>query len=105
MIIYVDTKSGKVDITKAELEKLLKERYDEGYKDGQKFCGTVTYSCPYGYGSCPYYYKQPYYPYVWTSTGTSTGSDSACTSATTDFTINTGTNLFKEPGSTTTKEK
>ena len=109
MIIYVDTKSGKVDITKAELEKLLKERYDEGYKDGKKFSGTVTYSCPYGYGSCPYYYKWPYYsPFTCTSAsnsteGTITGSDSI--SSATNVVVSTGTDLFKQPDSTTSKEK
>ena len=60
MIIYIDTKSGKVDITKAELEKLLKEKYDEGYKDGVDFCRTPINFCPYEYGSCPYNYKWPY---------------------------------------------
>lgn len=116
MIIYVDTKSGKVDITKAELEKLLKERYDEGYKNGQKFCGSVTYSCPYGYGNCPYYYKRPYYsPFTCTSASDSTiegttissgsiSSDNSVTSAT-NVVINTGTDLFKQPDSTTSKEK
>lgn len=68
MIVYVDTKSGKVDLTKAELEKLLKAKYDEGYKDGKKFCGSVTYSCPYNYGGCPYWYKWSNSPYTWTTT-------------------------------------
>lgn len=107
MIIYVDTKSGKVDITKAKLEKLLKEKYDEGYKDGKKFCGTITYSCPYGYGSCPYYYKWPYYsPIIYTSTNTSTEGTITCeNSITSNTTIGsdstyanstTGTITFKE---------
>ena len=105
MIIYVDTKSGKVDLTKAELEKLLKEKYDEGYKDGKKFYGSVTYSCPYGYGSCPYYYKWPYSsPITWTcssTSGTITGGDSTSSNATitSDSTYTgstTGTITFKE---------
>lgn len=105
MIIYVDTKSGKVDLTKAELEKLLKEKYDEGCKDGRKFCSSVTYSCPYGYGSCPYYYKWPYYsPIVWTSSttsdtitcGTSTASNITINSDSTYTDSTTGTITFKE---------
>lgn len=53
MIVYVDTKNGKVDLTKDELKKLLKEEYDRGYNAGKKFSGSVTYSYPC-YWSCPY---------------------------------------------------
>lgn len=55
MIVYVDTNNGKVDLTKDELKKLLKEEYDRGYNAGKKFSGSVTYSCP-SYWSCPYHY-------------------------------------------------
>ena len=106
MIIYVDTKSGKVDLTKAELEKLLKEKYDEGYKDGKKLCSCVTYSCPYGYGSCPYYYKWPYYsPIVWTSNTTS-DSITCGTSTASNVTINPSpTYTDSTTGNITFKEK
>ena len=55
MIVYVDTKNGKVDLTKDELKKLLKEEYDRGYNAGKKVLGSVTYSCP-NYWGCPYRY-------------------------------------------------
>lgn len=56
MIVYVDSKTKKVDLTKEQLESLLKEEYDRGYKDGEKTNPpiTYTYSCPYGYWYCPY---------------------------------------------------
>ncbi len=54
MIVYVDSKTKKVDLTKEQLEKLLKEEYDRGYQDGGKTNYSVTYSCPYGYWYCPY---------------------------------------------------
>lgn len=108
MIIYVDVKSGKVDLTRAELEKLLKEKYDEGYKDGKKFCGSMTYSCPYGYWGCPYRGWSNSPSITWTSSNTSTEGTITCSNATSSnssFTINndstftgstTGTITFKE---------
>ena len=63
MIVYVDTKNGKVDLTKDELKKLLKEEYDRGYNAGKKVLGSVTYSCP-NYWFCPYRYCNS-----WTITG------------------------------------
>ena len=96
MIIYIDVKNGKVDLTKDQLEKLLKQKYDEGYADGQKSSGssgTITYTpCPYSYWNCPYRWtNQPYI--TWTSSnslninGASTCSDSI-TSTTGTATIN-----------------
>lgn len=117
MIIYVDVKSGKVDLTKAELEKLLKEKYDEGYKDGKKFCGSVTYTtCPYSYWSCPY--KFNYSPYITcTSSNSSTEGTITCGDSTTpsNYTIqgseftstipNTITTYASTTGTITFKEK
>ena len=116
MIIYVDVKSGKVDLTRAELEKLLKEKYDEGYKDGKKFCGSVTYTtCPYSYWNCPYRWtNQP--SITWTSSNSSTEGTITCTSATSsDYTIqgseftstipNTITTHGSTTGNITFKEK
>ncbi len=115
MIIYVDVKSGKVDLTRAELEKLLKEKYDEGYKDGKKFCGSVTYSCPYRYWNCPYHWT--YSPYI-TCTSSNSSTEGTITSSSTtvsDYTIqgseftstipNTITTHDSTIGSITFKEK
>ena len=115
MIIYVDVKSGKVDLTKAELEKLLKEKYDEGYKDGKKFCGSVTYSCPYYSWDCPYHWTNK--PYI-TCTSTNSSTEGTITSSSTtasDYTIqgseftstipNTITTYGSTTGSITFKEK
>ena len=55
MIVYVDTKNGKVDLTKDELKKLLKEEYDRGYNAGKKVSCFMPFSCP-NYWSCPYYF-------------------------------------------------
>lgn len=119
MIVYVDVKSGKVDLTKAELEKLLKEKYDEGYKDGKKFCGSVTYAtCPYSYWNCPY--RWTYSPSItWTSStssDTSTEGTITCGNTTaSDYTIqgseftstipNTITTYGSTTGNITFKEK
>ena len=40
-LIYVDIKSGKIELTKEEFESFMKEAYDEGYEDGRK--ETITY--------------------------------------------------------------
>lgn len=87
MIVYVDVKNGKVDLTKDQLEKLLKQKYDEGYNDGKKFCGSVTYTtCPYSYWSCPYHWtNQP--SITWTSSNSSSDNTITCTSS--DQTIST----------------
>lgn len=55
MIVFVDSKTKKVDLTKEQLESLLKEEYDRGYKDGEKTNPPITYyNCPYNYWYCPY---------------------------------------------------
>lgn len=81
MIIYINVKDGKVDLTKKELEELLEKKYHEGYEQGKKCIETITYSniCPHGYNywSCPYY-TYPYSPYkpliTWTNQNTSTST-------------------------------
>ena len=92
MVIFVNTKDGKVDITKKELEKLLKEEFDKGYSAGAKTDPPIYTGCPYSYWNCPYKYW--YYPsntpsimtpnIVWTS-------DSTTTAAGTNDTIKTNT--------------
>ena len=54
MVIFVNAKDGKVDITKKELEKILKEEFDKGYSAGAKTNPTINTSCPYSYWDCPY---------------------------------------------------
>lgn len=59
MIVYVDSKTKKVDLTRDQLEKLLEEEYNRGYNAGRVASGHLpTYiynnSCPYGYWNCPY---------------------------------------------------
>ena len=77
MIVYVDSKTKKVDLTKEQLEKLLKEEYDRGYEDGGKTNYPVAYSCPYGYWYCPYrgntITTTP--TITWTATNTSTDTN------------------------------
>lgn len=89
MIIYIDVKNGKVDLTKDQLEKLLKQKYDEGYDDGKKI-GNITYTgCPYSYWSCPYRWtNQP--SITWTSSNSSSSLDNTITCSDT-ITSNTGT--------------
>lgn len=71
MIVYINVKDGKVDLTKKELEKLLNDKYNEGYEAGKKYPSyTYTYSCPHLY--CPYKSNttQPYI--TWTASDIST---------------------------------
>lgn len=54
MIVFLDIKDGKVELTKEELKKLLEERYQEGYAEGsRKIPYYFSYTCPYGYLNCP----------------------------------------------------
>ncbi len=83
MIIFVDTKNGKVDLTKQQFERILKEKYNEGYNDGKKISSISTWGCPYSSWSCPY---KPYnYPNItWCgSVGTATASTATTTTTTT----------------------
>lgn len=77
MVVFIDSKNGKIDITREQLEKILKEARDEGYEEGKK-AGTITYStCPYHYGWCPYkpYYNTTTTPSItWTSSNTTTSN-------------------------------
>lgn len=86
MIIYVDSKSGKVDLTKKQLDKLLKEKYDEGYEAGKKTNNIYSYCCPYGYNywGCPHRWtNRP--SIIWTSgycsDNITTSSDSITTAS------------------------
>ena len=74
MIVYIDVKNGKVDLTKDQLEKLLQQKYDEGYEFGRKIVpATYTPVCPYSYWTCPYRWtNQPYI--TWTSSNSSSSS-------------------------------
>ena len=52
IIVLVKNKDEKIELTKEELEKIVKDAYDEGYEDGQEASnkGTITYpSYPYPY--------------------------------------------------------
>lgn len=100
MVVFIDTKNGKIDITREQLEKILKEAHDEGYEEGKK-AGTINYSsCPYYYGWCPYKpYSNTTTPSItWTSSNTTTSNtptlkcDAITTEKTTgDCTFNTST--------------
>lgn len=102
MIVYVDSKTKKVDLTKEQLEKLLKEEYDRGYKDGEKINSSITYTnCPYSYWYCPYkgntITTTP--TITWTSTGTDTNGTIFCgdaTNSTTGTITSTNSNTVKE---------
>lgn len=83
MIIFVDVKNGKVDLTKQQFERILKEKYNEGYNDGKKITPISTWGCPYSSWSCPY---KPYnYPNItWCgSVGTATATTATTTTTTT----------------------
>lgn len=107
MIVYVDTKNGKVDLTKDELKKLLKEEYDRGYNAGKKFQGSVTYSCPC-YWRCPYGHWSNITP---TITTTSSGyifdsNKITCNSSNNGtITVSPAEPLSNETGKITFKEK
>lgn len=103
MIIYIDTKSGKVDITKAELEKLLREKYNEGYKDGVEFCRTPINFCPYEYNGCPYW---PHRSITWTSANASTeGTITREDSTTSNIGMDLGSTYTSSTTSTITFEE
>lgn len=102
MIVYINVKNGKVDLTKEELEKLLANKYKEGYEEGKRWGNKpyITWTsnrCPYGdYWNCPYYWtNQPYVTWISSNSsdsslninGASTCSDSI-TSTTETVTIN-----------------
>lgn len=100
MIIYVDSKSGKVDLTKKQLDKLLKEKYDEGYEAGKKTNNIYSYCCPYGYNywGCPHRWtSQP--SITWTSSGYC--SDNITTSSDTITTASSNIPSTATQGSTT----
>ena len=81
MIVYVDSKTDKVELTKNQLEKLLKEEYDKGYKEGKEFRASTTYYCPWPW-SCPYRNGNVYYTNSLGTTSTSatvTGKSSSNT--------------------------
>lgn len=78
-------KNGKIEFTKEELDKLLKDTYDEGYSDGSL---THTFA-PIRY--VPYWYNSPSSTNVevWCSGGTEgtiTGTTSATTIDTASYT-------------------
>ena len=83
MIIFVDVKNGKVDLTKQQFERILKEKYNEGYNDGKKITPISTWGCPYSSWSCPYKpYNQPYINWC-SSVGTATASTATTATTTT----------------------
>ena len=91
MIVYVDTKTNKVNLTKEQLDTLLEEKYKEGYEKGKTEGGIhPTIICPWAYTQC---YRQPfdYTPYV-TTTNTKTVTNSPyCAYDEQTATINGGT--------------
>ena len=46
IIIVVPSESSKIELTKAELEKMLDESYNAGYKDGNKYIPVYPYTYP-----------------------------------------------------------
>ena len=80
MIIFVDTKNGKVDLTKQQFERILKEKYNEGYNDGKKITPISTWGCPYSQWHCPY---RPYNITWCGSVGTATATTATATTTTT----------------------
>lgn len=95
MIIFVDTKNGKVDLTKEQFERILKEKYNEGYNDGKKIISISTWGCPYSSWSCPYKpYKQPYITWCG-SVGTATASTATTTTTTASVSNNSSKNTDK----------
>lgn len=87
MIVYVNVKDGKVEITKAQLESLLKDEYDRGYNAGKNY-PTINYSgCPYGgYWNCPY--RSNWSPITWSNTTTATGTTVTLNTEDTNESIN-----------------
>jgi hypothetical protein len=58
---YLYVKNGKIELTPAELEEIMKEKYNEGYEAAKILyntsCAKSTnwWECPYKYSSgCPY---------------------------------------------------
>ena len=100
MIIYVDSKSGKVDLTKKQLEELLKEKYNEGYEAGKKTGNICSCYCPYGYNywGCPHRWSNK--PYItWTSSGSATSG--YCSDNITTFSDSTTTASSNIPSTAT----
>lgn len=80
MIIFVDVKNGKVDLTKEQFERILKEKYNEGYNDGKKINTFSTWSCPYYSWCCPYRPNRPS-SITWCDTNTGTTTTATTVSA------------------------
>lgn len=78
MVVYVNTKDGKIDITKEELEKIItqvaQENFDKGYKQAKNLdfiypnCATCIFKS--GYPSYPW--NTPYTATVGDLSGTNT---------------------------------
>lgn len=58
---YLYVKNGKIELTPAELEEIMKDKYNEGYEAAKILystsCASNTswWDCPYKYSSgCPY---------------------------------------------------
>lgn len=41
-VIVIESTDGKLTLTKSELEKMLNDAYDDGFKDGQRVSSTLT---------------------------------------------------------------
>ena len=96
MIVFVDTKTKKVDLTKEQLQSLLKEEYDRGYEEGKKKSASYTYYCPYHSWGCPYWSNTiTTTPTItWTSTNTDTTGTIFC--GDTNTTLNSSLDTVKE---------
>ena len=65
MVVFVNIKDGKVDLTKEELDQLLKDEHQRGFYEGKAASGmSYHYSCPYTYINCPYKDLAPGTPVV-----------------------------------------
>ena len=85
---YLYVKNGKIELTPAELEEIMKEKYNEGYEAAKVLYNTSCsnkvnwWDCPYKYSSgCP----------VSSITTVSTGSSLQATTPTIDITYCEGT--------------
>lgn len=53
VVVIEKNKDGKIELTKAELQKMLDDAYNQGYYDGKGRYETITYpSYPYYYTTC-----------------------------------------------------
>ncbi len=94
--VFIKNCNDKIEFTEDELQKLLDEVYDEGYKDGSYRKGYFTYTIPnyekYNITTTPNYGEK-----WWTTVSCSTNSSDSSNN------VKTNSTRFKWP-STSKKE-